>query len=132
MSVYYSAAELLRGENVIHFIDNSSAVAALVKGYSQKPDSAHILHALWALVCGLSCAPWFEFVRTKANVADLPSRGELEYITNVLKATELQFKMPPFEMWTSIEAALQAIDSHTASMTAVPSASSKKRVRSRR
>ena len=61
---------------MLHYVDNTSAVAALVKGYSQKPDSAHILHALWALVLGLAYAPWFVFVRTKANVADLlPLQG---------------------------------------------------------
>ena len=50
VAVYYSVPHLLRGEAVLHYVDNTSAVAALVKGCSQKPDSAHILHALWALV----------------------------------------------------------------------------------
>ena len=45
VAVYHSIPELA-GRRVIHWIDNTGAVAALVKGYAAAPDSARILHAL--------------------------------------------------------------------------------------
>lgn len=47
-----------------------------VKGYSRVPDSAQIVHAFHSLNLGLKCRVWFEYVNTKANIADEPSRGE--------------------------------------------------------
>ena len=70
-------ADRLRGRRVMHWIDNSSACAALVKGYSSAVDSGRIVHALHATLAGLGAKAWFEYVRTKANVADEPSRFDL-------------------------------------------------------
>ena len=39
VSVYYSLADDLRGSEVIHFIDNSGAMASLVKDYSRDVDA---------------------------------------------------------------------------------------------
>ena len=54
---YVSLAEhwgaQLRGCDVMHWGDNSSAVAAAVKGYSGVPDSARLVHALHATLAGL-------------------------------------------------------------------------------
>ena len=47
---------------------------------------------------------------TKENVADLPSRGSFEFITDELKARKVDFKMPPFEVWVSVEKALENIN----------------------
>ena len=46
---YYSFPDIFRDREVIHFIDNTSALAALIKGYSGLPDSARIVHAFWSL-----------------------------------------------------------------------------------
>jgi hypothetical protein len=67
------------GRQVIHWIDNSSAVAALVKGYSSSIDSARIVQAMHATLAGLGADVWFEYVRTDANVADAPSRVDMSY-----------------------------------------------------
>jgi hypothetical protein len=72
-------AAVWRGRRVIHWIDNSSAVAALVKGYSSAIDSAFIVHATHATLAGLEADVWFEYVRTDANVADEPSRVDLAF-----------------------------------------------------
>ena len=74
---YLSLPGLLRGRKVLHWIDNSSAVAAAVKGYSKAVDSARIVHALHATMAGLGIRAWFEYVRTDANVSDKPSREDL-------------------------------------------------------
>ena len=59
--------------------DNSSAVAALAKGYSSAIDSALIVQAIHAQLAGLGADVWFEYVRTDANVADEPSRVDISY-----------------------------------------------------
>ena len=76
----------LAGRRVLHWIDNSSAVAALVKGYSAQPDSARIVHAVHATLAGLETRAWFEYVRTDANVADEPSRADLSGVRYALGA----------------------------------------------
>ena len=74
---YLSLPMLLRGRRVLHWIDNSSAVAAAVKGYSYAADSARIVHGLHASLLALGVRAWFEYVRTDANVSDKPSREDL-------------------------------------------------------
>ena len=71
---YLSVPELLVGSRVIHFIDNTSAIAALAKGYSNMPDSARLVHTFHAWQAGAMCDVWFEYVPSKANPADEPSR----------------------------------------------------------
>ena len=72
-------AKVWRGRRVLHWVDNSSAVAALAKGYSSVIDSALIVHALHATLAGLGADVWFEYVRTDANVADAPSRRGMNF-----------------------------------------------------
>ena len=71
---YLSASAVLAGRNVIHWIDNTSALAALTKGYSGLPDSARLVHVFHAWATATGTAVWFEYVPSAANVADLPSR----------------------------------------------------------
>ena len=83
---YLSLSERLRGRRVLHWIDNSSAVAAAckAKGYSGAPDSARIVHAMHATLAGLGVRAWFEYVRTDANVSDKPSREDLSAVRYAL------------------------------------------------
>lgn len=74
---YYTLPRLFVNREVLHWIDNSGAVCGCVKGYTRAPDSARIVHALHALLAGLNVRVWFEYVRSKANIADLPSREVL-------------------------------------------------------
>ena len=81
---YLSLPDLLRGRDIIHFVDNTSAVAALTKGFSRVPDSARIVHAFHAWCAGARARVWFEYVASDANPSDTPSRelelaGELFY-----------------------------------------------------
>ena len=78
--VYHSLREELRGREVVHYIDNMSAMAALVKGYSRALDSARIVHAFHAWNAGVRVSSWFEYVRSKANIADMPSRSEFSLL----------------------------------------------------
>ena len=73
-------ADELRGEQVIHWIDNESAVYSLVKGYSRAPDSARVVNLFHGCVAQLEVTPWIEYVQSDDNIADLPSRGEFELL----------------------------------------------------
>ena len=110
VSVYYSIdpAEL-RDRKVIHWIDNTGALAAMVKGYAKQPDTARIVHAFSALVVRLGFCTWFEYVRTKANLADLPSREGLQgyepfeetEFAPELGSVRVDMNLPPMHAWAN-------------------------------
>ena len=79
-------------------IDNSGAMACLVKDYSSDRDSAKLVHTFWALVSALEIDVWFEFVYSEANIADWPSRGELGFVGD-LGAREVRAVFPPLDQW---------------------------------
>ena len=83
ITVYYSLASELRGKRVVHYIDNSGAMASLVKDYSSDLDSAQLVNTFYALACGLDVDVWFDFVKSEANIADWPSRGEVAFAADV-------------------------------------------------
>ena len=58
---YLSLPRVLAGRQVIHFVHNTSAVAALVKGYSKATDSdsGYIVNAFHALNVGLRIQTYF-------------------------------------------------------------------------
>ena len=65
----------LRGQRLVLFIDNSTALFALRKGRSRLSVPLNELcHAFWALVRGLSLDLAIAWVPTRFNVADDPSR----------------------------------------------------------
>ena len=74
---YIWLGERLNNARRLHDVNNTSAVAALAKGYSGSPDSGHLVHALHATALGLGCSCYFEYVRSEANVSDMPSRVDL-------------------------------------------------------
>ena len=86
---------------VVHFVDNTSAVAGLRKGYSSRADTALILISFWLLITILRCNPWFEYVPSKLNIADLPSRGDTEHLLDCCNMTEVPYVFPPHSMWRS-------------------------------
>ena len=103
---YTSRPSLFRGRQVIHFIDNTSACAALVKGYSRAIDSGLIVNAFHAINLGLRADVFFEYVRSAANPADLPSRDAIGELMSLLESvgmaqavTEIACKLPDFDTW---------------------------------
>ena len=83
---------------MIHWIDNTSALAALVKGYAAAEDSAKIVHAFHSFSVGLKSTVWFEYVASKANIADMPSRGDFEELDR-LGSIEHACVMPSVDAW---------------------------------
>jgi hypothetical protein len=101
---YYSVPEVFEGRHVIHFIDNTSACAALVKGYARAVDSGLIVHAFHAYNVGLRADVFFEYVRSAANIADLPSRGALVELLELfdemgMHGDEVACQLPPLAAW---------------------------------
>ena len=135
VAVYYTLAlhpelrEVLRDAPVLHFIDNYAAAQSLCKGYASAIDSARIVHAMWSLVGVVGCCPWFSYIRTKGNVADIPSRleqdrggaeeaafrAEMEFVRRGLprsggaRSVELDCRVPAVAEWTSIAASLGCV-----------------------
>ena len=100
-SVYASyPASDFAGWDVVHYIDNTSALYSLSKGYSAKPDSLLIIRAFLALDLAIGANIWFNYVATKANVVDLPSRGDIgemeRCIRSVLPAFHARDSFVPF------------------------------------
>ena len=76
----------LQGKRLIHFVDNDSASACLVRGYSPLVDSCALVGEYWLTACHYSIDPYIERVESKSNIADGPSRLDLS-ILHELKAT---------------------------------------------
>eukprot|EP00435_Cladocopium_sp_Y103_P066764 s364_g29.t1 len=68
----------LTNTRLLHFIDNDSAAATLVKGYSQKRDSVEIIDEYWQLAARHCIDPYIDRVESKSNVSDGPSRLDFD------------------------------------------------------
>jgi hypothetical protein len=75
VSVYTTYPTLFAGRKVTHYIDNTVALSALVHGYAHKPELAKTVNVFYAQMLGLRTSVYFDWVPSKANIADLPSRG---------------------------------------------------------
>ena len=74
ISVYSTYPQLIAGRKVLHWVDNTVALSALVHGYAGKPDLAKSVNVFYLQMLALRASVYFEFVPSKANIADLPSR----------------------------------------------------------
>ena len=80
VAVYYSVPCLLKDRAAMHFIDNVVALSAVVKGYASKADCAILVNCLHEAVLELRTHLWAEWIPSKANPADWPTRPELEHL----------------------------------------------------
>ena len=66
---------------VMHYIDNFVALSAVVKGYASKADCAILVNCLHEAVLELRTQHlWAEWIPSKANPDDWPTRPELEHL----------------------------------------------------
>ena len=102
---YFSSAlaDLLRGRDVIHYADNTSANAGVVKGCSPSPDCDRFignLHFRWAQ---LKTNVWVTYVASDANLSDDPSRRSSELPDRLLEdmgAVRMSFDLPSHLRWS--------------------------------
>ena len=73
--VHTLPVDWLRGRDGYMWIDNMGAKYSLQKGSARKEDSARIVDSFAKRVASLGFRPWIEYVPSKQNLADLPSRG---------------------------------------------------------
>ena len=105
--VYFTFPDLCRGREILHWIDNDSALQGLKKGYSPKSDSARLIHAFHMFNAGLNNDVWFEYVESKANIADAPSRFDFAWLHSrestfrPMIVPEAKDFMGGFEYWFS-------------------------------
>jgi hypothetical protein len=86
--------QILSGRHVIHFADNQAANGAVIKGYSSAPDIALLISALHVRWAEDRVNVWIEFVKSEANLADDPSRGDFSFLEQI-GATRLLFVFSP-------------------------------------
>ena len=76
IALYFTLPWLFRRQRVVHFVDNTGALSAMVHGYARKPDMARMVNVFHAQMVGLQCEWYGEWVPSKANPADIPTRPE--------------------------------------------------------
>ena len=94
----YVLADSLRGQQVIHFADNVAANCGAIGGGSSSPSMGRIIHALHMRWAFERINPWIEFVKSEANLADDPSRGDMTWAEG-LGAVPIEFVFPPCGGW---------------------------------
>ena len=94
VAVYTTFPEVVRGRDVVHFIDNAGALYALMNGSSSDVDSARLVHTFHALAVPLATRVWVAYVASKANLADLPSRREFALLQS-MGAVWRETALPP-------------------------------------
>ena len=64
----------LQRSQIIHFIDNDSAAAGLVRGYSPTTDPSPIIGEYWLIAAEWGMDIYIDRVESKSNLSDGPSR----------------------------------------------------------
>ena len=76
----HTFAERLRGCKILMLIDNTCALHMAIKGGSKCSDANELLHSMWLIIATHSMHIRFEYVESKKNMADGPSRGSLDIV----------------------------------------------------
>ena len=90
---------------MIHYADNTSANAGVVKGCSPSPDCDRFignLHFWWA---ELKTNVWVTYVASDANLSDDPSRRPSDLPDRLLEdmgAVQMSFDLPAHHQWSVV------------------------------
>jgi len=111
---YFSAPDVFKSRRVIHFIDNTGALSALLHGYARKLDCARMVNSFHLLAAALELQVYFEWVPSLANAADLPSRasepGAMEKYSELFPSSVPgPSYLPPLGAW--LPGGLSSLDS---------------------
>lgn len=93
---------------VVHFVDNMNVLSNLISGYSRQHSLVTLMLEYYLLVADLDFELWHEWVPSKANVSDVPSRdttaGEFPE-HELFQDYKLPFVFPtPTSLWTALPA----------------------------
>ena len=78
LAAVYEHLQALAGSDVIFFVDNEAACAALIRGSSKEEDVCCIVNAVQWLLFSVDCRPWFEWIDSDSNCSDGLSRDGLK------------------------------------------------------
>ena len=91
----------------------------LIHGYASLPDCGRLVNTFHLALASLRCRVWLEWVPSKANISDLPSRDDDVALLNALDAAhlgdmlsgfdEVEFRLPPIESWSAPLATFAAV-----------------------
>ena len=92
----------LRGLKLLHFVDNQGALANLIAGSAGAMDVAGVVAWYQCLTVSGQILPWFEYVESHLNLADVPSRLLDAFVTDPLAkalgiSSVLPARLPPLE-----------------------------------
>jgi hypothetical protein len=93
-------AECLHHTCLFHWIDNDSATASIIKGYSARPDSVKIVGDYWLRAARQELFIYADRVPSKSNIADGPSRFDFAEVSRLgciqrQPRTDLLYSSPP-------------------------------------
>ena len=91
LGVFMADKLLPRNAWLRHFVDNKPALQSIVKGSSKQGDLNGLVGALWYACAGRLQSYWGQYVRSKANLADGPSREEYTLVRQ-LGAQRVEFE----------------------------------------
>ena len=74
LTVFTTYPSRLASRRVSHFVDNTVSLSAMVHGYACDADLATMVNAYHLMGTALQARPYLDYVPSKANIADLPSR----------------------------------------------------------
>lgn len=98
VAAFYTFKQRLRHQRVHFFIDNTVALSAFIHGYARKVDLAKLANAFHLQLAGMHTSAYLDYVPSKANIADLPSRNEFELLIR-LGGTRVPVIIPPLSSW---------------------------------
>ena len=101
VALYYTLPDLVRDRAVMHFIDNTVALSALVNGYASKADCAVLVNSFHEAVMELRLHLWAEWVPSAANIGDWPSRPDKTHLVPST-AKFVPLVLPPLERFVDM------------------------------
>ena len=86
--------EAFRDREVVSYIDNTGVLFGYAKGCSRDVPTARLVHTFHAMSAALGAQVWFSYVPSKANLADLPSRGEFDLLRELGSRDVMEGRSP--------------------------------------
>ena len=98
------------GRCLLLFVDNSPAAAWLIRGHAPHADSSAAVEAMHRTLVLASSSLWVEYVPTRLNIADEPSRDRSAVAVTVLREAGFStFARPSFSLAPAWDLARAAI-----------------------
>ena len=77
------------------FCDNIAEQGALIKGFSKSPSQAALCGGVWVRAASGRVGLWIDRVRSKSNIADIPTRPDQKERFEILRSLGIRCRVPP-------------------------------------